>query len=156
LRYFNVVGSGEPGLYDASPHNLFPLVLKALTDGRPPRVFGTDYPTPDGSCVRDYIHVADLAEAHVVAADRIERGQDLRPVYNVGRGEGVSVLEIMEAMRQVTGIDFRHEVAERRPGDPARIAASADLIHRDLDWDAKRDLADMVSSAWRSWRQAAG
>jgi UDP-glucose 4-epimerase len=155
LRYFNVVGSGEPGLYDASPHNLFPLVLKALTDGRPPRVFGTDYPTPDGSCVRDYLHVADLAEAHVVAADRIERGQDLSPVYNVGRGEGVSVLEIMDAMRQVTGIDFRPDVAERRPGDPARIVASADLIHRDFAWDAKRDLADMVSSAWRSWQEAA-
>jgi UDP-glucose 4-epimerase len=156
LRYFNVVGSGEPGLYDASPHNLFPLVLKALTEGCRPAVFGTDYPTPDGSCVRDYIHVADLAEAHVVAADRIERGQDLSPVYNVGRGEGVSVLGIMDAMRQVTGIDFRHAVADRRPGDPARIVASAGLIHNDLAWDAKRDLADMVSSAWRSWQRAVG
>lgn len=155
LRYFNVVGSGAPELYDASPHNLFPLVLKALIEGRRPKVFGTDYPTPDGSCVRDYIHVVDLAEAHVTAADRIERGQDLSPVFNVGRGEGVSVLEIMATMREVTGIDFEAEIAPRRPGDPARIVASADLISKEMDWQARFDLADMVESAWQAWQQHA-
>jgi UDP-glucose 4-epimerase len=152
LRYFNVVGS-QPGLYDASPHNLFPMVLEALAAGRRPMVFGADYPTPDGSCVRDYIHVVDVAEAHVVAADRIENGDDLSPVYNIGRGEGVSVLQIMDTMRAVTGIDFGHDVVARRPGDPARIVASADLIRKELEWTAQRDLEDMVSSAWESWRR---
>jgi len=154
LRYFNVVGAGEPGLYDASPHNLFPMVLKALTEARRPMVFGTDYPTPDGSCVRDYIHVVDLAEAHVTAADRMERGEPLSPIYNVGRGEGVSVLEIMDMMRQVTGVDFGYDVVGRRPGDPARIVASADLIRKELDWEARLGLRDMVSSAWESWSKA--
>ena len=90
LRYFNVVGSGYDDLYDSSPHNLFPLVLKALTEGQVPKVFGTDYPTPDGSCVRDYVHVQDLALAHVAAADRLERGEPLEPVYNLGSGDGLS------------------------------------------------------------------
>jgi UDP-glucose 4-epimerase len=139
LRYFNVVGAGEPGIYDASPHNLFPMVLKALTDGRRPMVFGTDYPT------------SDVAEAHVTAADRIESGQALSPIYNVGRGEGVSVLEIMDTMRQVTGVDFDYDVVDRRAGDPARIVASADLIRKELDWEAKCGLGDMVRSAWESW-----
>jgi UDP-glucose 4-epimerase len=151
LRYFNVVGSGESQLYDASPHNLFPMVLKALTEGRRPQVFGTDYATPDGSCVRDYIHVVDLAEAHVVAADRIERDHELSPIYNVGRGEGVSVIGIMETMRQVTGVSFDYDIAGRRPGDPARIVASADLIRKELEWEARHDLVEMVRSAWTSW-----
>src|SRR5947209_12595923 len=94
LRYFNVVGSGYDDLYDSSPHNLFPLVLKALTEGAVPKVFGTDYPTPDGSAVRDYIHVQDLALAHVAAAGRLERGESLEPVYNLGSGDGLSVPQI--------------------------------------------------------------
>ena len=152
LRYFNVVGSGYPELYDASPHNLFPLVLKALGEGQRPKVFGGDYPTPDGSCVRDYIHVADIAEAHVAAAVRLEEGRDLGPVYNLGLGTGVSVLEILAAVSRVTGVDFEHDVVERRPGDPARIVASPDLAVRDLGWQARRDLDEMVRSAWQAWQ----
>ncbi len=155
LRYFNVVGSGAPDLFDTSPHNLFPLVLKALTEGRTPVVRGTDYPTPDGSCVRDYVHVSDVADAHVQAARALQAGRPLEPVYNLGGGSGVSVLEIMAAMARVTGVDFVPEVAPRRPGDPARIVASGELAARDLDWAGRRSLDDCVRSAWEAW-QASG
>jgi len=154
LRYFNVVGSGQPDLYDASPHNLFPLVFEALIEGRTPRVYGTDYPTPDGTCVRDYLHVADLAEAHVAAARRLAAGEPIEPVYNLGSGDGVSVGEIMRTVAQVTGIDFEPESAARRPGDPARIVASGELAARDLDWRMRHSLEDMVRSAWEA-RQGA-
>jgi UDP-glucose 4-epimerase len=154
LRYFNVVGSGEPDLYDASPHNLFPLVFEALLDGRTPRVNGNDYPTPDGTCVRDYIHVADLAEAHVAAARRLGAGERIEPVYNLGSGSGVSVGEIMRTVATVTGIEFEPEVAARRPGDPARIVASGELAGRDLGWRMRHSLEDMVRSAWEARRSA--
>jgi UDP-glucose 4-epimerase len=154
LRYFNVVGSGDPDLYDTSPHNLFPLVLDALTEGRVPRINGVDYPTEDGTCVRDYVHVADLATSHVAAAQALSAGSDLEPVYNLGSGDGVSVRQIMSAMAEVTGIDFAPEIAPRRPGDPARIVASGVLAARDLDWTMRHTLTDMVASAWQA-RQAA-
>ncbi|AEE47286.1 UDP-glucose 4-epimerase GalE [Cellulomonas fimi] len=153
LRYFNVVGSGTPELYDTSPHNLFPLVLDALTQGRTPRINGTDYPTPDGTCVRDYIHVADLADAHVAAARALSAGTPLERVYNLGSGDGVSVRQIMTAMADATGIPFEPKVAPRRPGDPARIVASGELAARDLGWRMTHTLADMVRSAWEA-RQA--
>ena len=154
LRYFNVVGSGSDDLYDTSPHNLFPLVFEALLAGRTPRINGTDYPTSDGTCVRDYLHVADLATAHVVAAQRLAAGDELEPVYNLGSGDGVSVGEIMRTIAEVTGIDFTPEPAPRRPGDPARIVASGELAARDLGWAMRHSLTDMVASAWRA-RQAA-
>ncbi len=154
LRYFNVVGSGTTEVYDPSPHNLFPLVFDALLEGRTPRINGDDYPTPDGTCVRDYLHVADLAAAHVVAARRLDAGEPLEPVYNLGSGDGVSVGEIMRAMADVTGIHFTPEVGPRRPGDPARIVASGELAARDLDWRMRHSLADMVASAWEARRAA--
>ncbi len=154
LRYFNVVGSGADHLYDTSPHNLFPLVLEALVAGRTPRINGDDYPTPDGTCVRDYVHVADLAISHVAAARALADGRTLEPVYNLGSGDGVSVREIMDAMARVTGIGFEPEIHPRRPGDPARIVASGELAARDLDWQMRHTLDDMVASAWRA-RQAA-
>ncbi len=154
LRYFNVVGSGYPDLYDTSPHNLFPMVMAALTAGQTPVVRGTDYPTPDGSCVRDYVHVQDLALAHVAAAQALEQGRVLEPVYNLGSGEGVSVLQIMDSMSRVTGHSFTPEIRERRPGDPARIVASGALAARDLDWAMRHDLDDMVGSAWSAWTAA--
>jgi UDP-glucose 4-epimerase len=154
LRYFNVVGSGHPDIYDSSPHNLFPLVLKALTSGDVPQVRGTDYATPDGSCVRDYVHVQDVALAHVAAADAMEGGRPLEPVYNLGSGQGASVLQIMDAVRRVTGIDFEPLITERRPGDPARIVATGELAARDLGWTMRHDLDDMVRTAWEAWQQA--
>ncbi|WP_448058911.1 UDP-glucose 4-epimerase GalE [Cellulomonas hominis] len=153
LRYFNVVGSGTPDLYDSSPHNLFPLVLDALSAGRTPRINGTDYATPDGTCVRDYVHVADLATSHVAAARALTDGRPLERVYNLGSGDGVSVREIMTAMAAGTGIDFEPEIAARRPGDPARIVASGELAARDLDWKMRHTLTEMVTSAWEA-RQA--
>lgn len=154
LRYFNVVGSGTPEVRDTSPHNLFPLVFDALLDGRTPRINGDDYPTPDGTCVRDYIHVADLATSHVAAARRLAAGEPIEPVYNLGSGAGVSVGEIMRAMAEVTGIDFTPEIAARRPGDPARIVASGELAARDLDWSMRHTLTEMVASAWTARRDA--
>ena len=154
LRYFNVVGSGDPGLYDASPHNLFPLMFAALLDGKTPRINGDDYPTADGTNVRDYIHVADLAISHVAAAKRLEARDALEPAYNLGSGTGVSVREIMTAVAEVTGIDFTPEVAPRRAGDPARIVANGDLAARDLDWSMRHSLRDMVESSWISTRGA--
>jgi UDP-glucose 4-epimerase len=156
LRYFNVVGSGTPELLDTSPHNLFPLVFDALLEGRTPRINGDDYPTPDGTCVRDYIHVADLALAHVVAAEKLDAGVDLRPVYNLGSGDGVSVAQIMTAMGEVTGIPFAPVVGPRRAGDPARIVASGALAAEDLGWRMRHSLADMVAGAWEARRDAEG
>ena len=155
LRYFNVVGSGSPDLFDTSPHNLFPIVFDMLYRGETPRINGDDYPTPDGTCVRDYIHVSDLALAHVEAARALADGRSLEPVYNLGSGEGVSVRQIMDTIREVTAIDFVPEVRERRAGDPARIVANGDRAARDLGWEMRYSLRDMVESAWQA-RKAAG
>jgi UDP-glucose 4-epimerase len=150
LRYFNVVGSAVPELYDTSPHNLFPLVIEALLEGRTPRINGVDYPTSDGTCERDYVHVADLADAHVVAARTLLDGGTLEPVYNLGSGDGVSVRQIMTAVADATGIAFEPEIGERRPGDPARIVASGELAARDLGWTMRHSVDDMVRSAWEA------
>ena len=154
LRYFNVVGSGYDDIYDVSPHNLFPVVLKTLSTGGIPQVRGGDYPTPDGSCVRDYVHVQDIALAHVAAADTLEAGKPLERVYNLGSGTGASVFEIMAAVKKMTGIDFEPEVVDRRPGDPAKIVATGELARRDLDWAMRNDLEAMVASAWNAWQRA--
>ncbi|TAK70227.1 MAG: UDP-glucose 4-epimerase GalE [Actinomycetota bacterium] len=154
LRYFNVVGSGDPAVFDVSPHNLFPLVMKAVDDGREPTIHGDDYPTEDGTCVRDYIHVADVASAHVAAARVLEAGSAPSPVYCLGRGEGTSVKQILSAVRSVTGVPFQWSVGPRRPGDPARIVCSPAAAQRDLDWAAEHDLTSMVATAWSAWQQA--
>ncbi|WBU37794.1 UDP-glucose 4-epimerase GalE [Homoserinibacter sp. YIM 151385] len=154
LRYFNVVGSATPEVLDLSPHNLFPLVFEALVAGRTPQINGDDYPTPDGTNVRDYLHVADLALAHVAAARRLDAGEAIEPAYNLGSGDGVSVREIMAAVARVTGIGFEPSIAPRRPGDPARIVASGELAARDLGWAMRHSLEDMVRSAWDARRGA--
>ncbi len=152
LRYFNVVGSGTTEVYDSSPHNLFPLVIEALLEGRTPRINGEDYDTPDGTCVRDYVHVADLAVSHVAAARALDAGRPLEPVYNLGSGEGLSVRQIMEAMARGTGVDFTPEIHPRRPGDPDRIVATGDLAARDIDWRMRHTIDQMVTSAWDARR----
>jgi len=154
LRYFNVVGSSDPTVYDTSPHNLFPLVFEALLAGRTPKIFGDDYATPDGTNVRDYVHVGDIAAAHVVAAQRLAAGQPLEAAYNLGSRNGLSVREIMDAMARVTGIDFAPEIAARRPGDPDRIVATGELAARDLDWANRYTVDEMVRSGWEARRTA--
>ena len=147
LRYFNVAGAGSPDLGDTSANNLIPMVFDALDRGERPQVFGTDYPTPDGSCIRDYIHVVDLASAHVAAAQMCESG-DAAAVFNVGRGIGASVWEVMAAVSEVVGRDVDAEAVGRRPGDPPELVAMVDRIRADLGWSASHDLHDMVASAW--------
>ncbi|WP_040162217.1 UDP-glucose 4-epimerase GalE [Nigerium massiliense] len=148
LRYFNVVGSATDEVYDSSPHNLFPIVIEALLDGRTPRINGDDYHTPDGTCVRDYVHVGDLAISHVAAAKALMDGRDLLPAYNLGSGEGLSVRQIMDAMAANTDHDFTPTIGPRRAGDPDRIVANGDLAARDLDWTMRWDVDQMVRSAW--------
>ncbi|MDR0960469.1 MAG: UDP-glucose 4-epimerase GalE [Propionibacteriaceae bacterium] len=152
LRYFNVVGSGTTEVYDASPHNLFPLVIEALLAGRTPQINGDDYPTPDGTCVRDYVHVADLAHSHVAAAKALAAGTKLEVAYNLGSGDGMSVRQIMDGFARVTGIDFTPIIQPRRPGDPARIVAEGKLAARDLEWQMRYSVDDMVRTAWEARR----
>jgi UDP-glucose 4-epimerase len=152
LRYFNVAGAASPDLGDTSVFNLIPMVFRALAQGRRPQVFGDDYPTADGSCIRDYIHVADLADAHVAAAAACER-PGVGEAYNVGRGRGVSVFEVMAMVSEVVGFDIDAEVGARRAGDPAQLVALADKINNDLGWSARYDLREMVTSAWAAWNE---
>ncbi|MGN5378926.1 UDP-glucose 4-epimerase GalE [Streptomyces sp. MUSC 14] len=151
LRYFNVAGAATPELADTGVFNLIPMVFEKLTEGAPPRIFGDDYATPDGTCVRDYIHVVDLAEAHVAVARALSSapGRDL--TLNIGRGEGVSVREMIDRINAVTGYDRPPTVTPRRPGDPARVVASAERIATELGWQAKYDVQDMITSAWEGW-----
>ena len=152
LRYFNVAGAGAPELADRSVNNLVPMTFRALSAGKNPQLFGDDYDTRDGSCIRDYIHVVDLAEAHAAAAARLDEAP-IGEVFNVGRGEGVTVSEVFATVREVTGIDFTVDVVGRRAGDPAAYFADATKIGKELDWTARLDLTDMVRSAWEAWEQ---
>ncbi|MDH6578350.1 UDP-glucose 4-epimerase GalE [Kitasatospora sp. MAP5-34] len=152
LRYFNVAGTASTELADEGVSNLVPMIFQRLTDGLPPLVFGDDYPTPDGTCIRDYIHVADIASAHVAAVRRLDAATEpVSLTLNIGRGEGASVSEMLAVVARVTGHDTTPEITPRRPGDPARVVASADLIHRELDWRAQHDIESMISSAWQAW-----
>ncbi|WP_042364998.1 UDP-glucose 4-epimerase GalE [Streptacidiphilus neutrinimicus] len=153
LRYFNVAGAATPELGDPGVFNLVPMVFERLDAGEAPRIFGADYPTPDGTCIRDYIHVADVAEAHVAAVRRLTAdpdGTDL--ILNIGRGEGVSVRQMLDVIGEVTGLDTTGEVTPRRAGDPARVVASAERIAQELGWKARFDVREMISSAWAGWR----
>ncbi|MEV6118543.1 UDP-glucose 4-epimerase GalE [Streptomyces sp. NPDC052109] len=151
LRYFNVAGAAGPELADTGVFNLIPMVFEKLTEGAPPRIFGDDYPTPDGTCVRDYIHVVDLAEAHVTVARALASSPGTDLTLNIGRGEGSSVREMIDRINAVTGYDRPPTVTPRRPGDPARVVASATRIATELGWQAKYDVQDMITSAWEGW-----
>ena len=155
LRYFNVVGSGSDQLYDTSPHNLFPIVFEKLLAGETPQINVDDYDTADGTNVRDYVHVGDIAAAHVVAAQRLESGASVEPAYNLGSQNGLSVKEIMDAMARVTGIPFTPVIGPRRAGDPDRIVATGELAARDLDWQNRYTVDEMVRTGWEA-RRAAG
>lgn len=150
LRYFNVAGAAAPELADTGVFNIVPMVFDRLTRDEAPRIFGDDYATPDGTCIRDYIHVADLAEAHLAAARALEnRSGDL--TVNIGRGEGVSVRELITVIGEVSG-DRRPPVVEaRRPGDAPVSVASAARAAEALGWSARRGVREMVESAWQGW-----
>jgi UDP-glucose-4-epimerase GalE len=155
LRYFNAAGADESGeigeLHDPETH-LIPLALAAAAPGDAElRIFGSDYPTADGTCIRDYIHVNDLAEAHVRALRCLENGED-SIALNLGTGEGHSVLEIVQAAEAVTGRAVRRRVVSRRPGDPPVLVADATRAERVLHWKAARSLRDIVATAW-TWMQ---
>lgn len=152
LRYFNVAGSAAPELADTGVFNVVPMFFDRLTRGDAPRIFGDDYPTPDGTAVRDYIHVADLAEAHLAVARHLDEdsgGGDL--TVNIGRGEGVSVRRLAELVGEVTGLPTEPVVEPRRPGDAARAVASAARMTEELGWTARRGMREMVESAWEGW-----
>jgi UDP-glucose 4-epimerase len=153
LRYFNVAGAAAPELADTGVFNIVPMVFDRLTRDEAPRIFGDDYPTPDGTCVRDYIHVSDLAEAHLAAARRLsEGGRHGDLTVNIGRGEGVSVREMVTVIGEVTG-DRRPAVVEpRRPGDAPVSVASAALAAETLGWSARRGVREMIESAWSGWQ----
>ncbi|PJE94258.1 UDP-glucose 4-epimerase GalE [Streptomyces carminius] len=157
LRYFNVAGAGAPELGDTGVFNLIPMVFERLEKGERPRIFGDDYPTPDGTCVRDFIHVQDIASAHLAAARRlVEEDGAATPVslvLNIGRSEGISVREMVERVCKATGHEqLRPEVLGRRPGDPARVVAAADRIRAELGWSARYGAEEMIESAWAGWR----
>jgi len=153
LRYFNVAGAATAELADTGVFNIVPMVFEKLTEGAAPRIFGDDYDTPDGTCIRDYIHVADLADAHVAAARKLAEPGPVRDLtLNIGRGEGVSVRELIDLICEVTGHEgVTPKVTPRRPGDPARVVAAADRITSELGWKAHHDVRDMISSAWAGW-----
>jgi UDP-glucose 4-epimerase len=153
LRYFNVAGAipGRGEAHEPESH-LIPLILDvALGRRKNIRIFGQDYPTPDGTCVRDYIHVKDLAEAHLLAFQALD-GRD-RMIYNLGNGRGFSVREVVDSARRVTGHPIPVEELPRRPGDPAVLIASSAKIGADLGWKPKyTQLDEIVQSAWE-WHQ---
>ena len=155
LRYFNVAGTGAPELADPEVFHLIPLIFQAISRDEPVRVFGGDYPTPDGTCIRDYVHVADVAEAHLVAADALAAGFE-GGTFNIGRGVGSSVLEVIDLTREITGCEIPVSVVDRREGDPARVVAAVEEIQRGLSFTTSRDLAEMISSAWSAWPQPVG
>ncbi|MEY4296311.1 MAG: hypothetical protein RL016_157 [Actinomycetota bacterium] len=148
LRYFNVAGAGWGDLADTAVLNLVPIVFSALREGRAPKVFGDDYATPDGSCVRDYVHVLDLAEAHLAALDYLDKDEREHSTFNVGTGTGSSVFEVIDEIRRVTGQNFDIDVTPRRAGDPPYLCADVSRIENTLGWKAKNGLAEIIESAW--------
>ena len=156
LRYFNAAGAIEDGSIgeDHSPEtHLIPLILQVPLGKRDHiTVFGEDYPTPDGTCLRDYIHVLDLADAHVLAIDYLRRGGESN-IFNLGNGQGFSVKEMIEAAKEATGLDIKVEIGERRAGDPAQLIASSEKARKVLGWQPKfTDVKAVIGTAWK-WHQ---
>jgi UDP-glucose 4-epimerase len=156
LRYFNVAGAAFGlGERHATETHLIPLALQVAAGQRESlTIYGEDYPTPDGTCIRDYVHVGDLAEAHLLALPAPAAGE--HRIYNLGNGTGFSVREVVEAVREVTGHPLPVTVGPRRPGDPARLVASSERIHADVGWTPEHtDLAGIVRDAWDFARKCA-
>ena len=149
LRYFNVVGALRDEFADNSKDNLVPKVFAALKAGKNPEIYGSDYPTKDGSCIRDYIHISDLASAHVVALEKVFSTK-VDEVYNVGSGTGYSVTEMINQIAESIGKPISPTLSPRRPGDTAQLIASIAKIERDLGWKPERSLKEMIDSAWQA------
>jgi UDP-glucose 4-epimerase len=157
LRYFNVVGSHESSIIGelplGKPQNLLPIIVQATAGILPPlAVYGTDYDTPDGTCLRDYIHVVDLADAHVKALAKQESGGNGFNVYNIGTGQATSVLELINTFEKVNKIKVPYSLGDRRPGDPAAYYAVADKANNELNWHSTKAIDDAVLSAWE-WQK---
>lgn len=152
LRYFNVVGATHPELGDTGVNNLVPMIFRALDNKQRPQVFGDKYATTDGSCIRDYIHVSDLAHAHVLAAQKLIT-EKYCGIINVGTGQGFSVKQVMNTVSKVIGKDVNFEISQPRPGDPAQTVADVKKAASDLKWQATNDLESMVTSAWQAWQK---
>ncbi len=150
LRYFNVGGTRNRLLADHGEDNLIPRLLRATETGDVVEVYGVDHLTPDGTCVRDYVHVADVADAHLCVLDRLRTGP-FGAVYNIGRGQGASVLEVIEAVRAATGRPLPWRAVPARPGDAAQVVADASKIRAELGWTAGRDLQEIATSAWQAF-----
>jgi UDP-glucose 4-epimerase len=152
LRYFNAAGADPDGKYgeDHSPEtHLVPLVIKAALNGTSVPVFGTDYPTPDGTCIRDYIHITDLARAHILALEKLEQKR-ISGIYNLGNENGFSVREVIETVRKISNRKILSVDSPRRPGDPARLVASSKKIREELGWAPSfADLETIVATAWK-------
>lgn len=148
LRYFNVAGCGNSRLGDTSEDNLVPRVIRALMSQEYPVIFGDDYPTSDGTAIRDYIHAADLADAHVAIASNIDRLP--HSVYNLGTGRGSTVREIIDSLVEASGMRVEPLVVGRREGDPARTVANVSAVLQDTGWSARRTIQDIAVSAWDS------
>jgi UDP-glucose 4-epimerase len=151
LRYFNVVGAGNNELGDTGVNNLIPMVFSAISKNERPQIFGNDYLTKDGTCIRDYIHVEDLAFAHVLAAKKLI--ENYSEILNIGTGQGYSVKEVMDLIEKVIGEKINYEYAGRRSGDPAQTIADPSKALKDLNWKAKLDLEEMISSSWNAWQK---
>ena len=152
LRYFNVVGSKKVEFGDNSRDNLVPKVFAAYKEGKSPEIYGADYPTKDGTCIRDYIHVQDLAEAHLVALKQLDTKVD--GVYNVGSGTGYSVKEIFDQLEESMAVKLNPTTSARRPGDSPKLIASIKKIEKDLGWRPKATLKEMIDSAWAAEKGA--
>lgn len=152
LRYFNVAGAGRPEFGDVFTFNLVPIVFEAIAKGGAPKIFGDDYQTPDGTCIRDYIHVQDLAEAHVAAMDLVDARDGVFEAINIGTGRGSSVREVIDMIADVSGHNITPEIVERRIGDPAALVAQVAKAKDVLNWQSRYDLHDIVTSAWDAWK----
>ena len=148
LRYFNVGGAGNANLGDEYSYNLIPIIFDALEKNESPIVFGKDFETSDGTCIRDYVHVEDLADAHVSAVDYVSKAEPKFTAINIGTGKGSSVLEVMNMVAKVSRIEFEPKFVQARQGDPAALVADVSRAKALLNWVSKRSLEDIVRSAW--------
>ena len=152
LRYFNVAGAGKPELGDQFAFNLVPIVFTAINNSVPPKIFGDNYKTTDGTCIRDYVHVQDLAEAHISAMDLVESMEPGFEAVNIGTGTGASVSEVLTMIQNVTGIELNPEILSRRAGDPAALIANVSKAKDLLGWKSRYELREIVESAWEAWK----